>query len=206
MPDTTPEALLEKAVADLVADGWSSHGIHRGVYVLSHNGVDPRIRTARALVLMEVSAERIRDVIADFESYPGFVPYVAECAVLNREENRQWVFQQLDLPWPVRNRYFTVRITRTSPEGGGHHRFEWTLSKDPAWQRKGYGIGLPLTDGSWEIIQPGPEPLTLVTYEIHADPGGWIPAWAILAGHRIVIPKVVNALRDRAKAEAGHVP
>lgn len=197
-PAPALSAQLERAADKLVREGWADHGLRDGVRVLSRESPGSRVRTVRALTVMAVSAARLVEVVTGYEDYPAFVPYVAQSVVTRREGEAVWLFQQLDLPWPVSNRYYTVRITPAA-SAGGVRRFEWALAQDPAYRREGRGVALPLAEGFWEVTQPGPEPVTLAVYQLHADPGGWLPAWVIDIGYRRLVPAVVNALRERAR-------
>ena len=47
---------------------------------------------------------------------------------------------------------------------------------------------------------------TLVTYEVRADPGGWLPKWAVNIANRSLPTKTIEALRREVKREKVYAP
>jgi hypothetical protein len=99
--------------------------------------------------------------------------------------------QELDLPWPIGNRHFTVRLVEERSEDGGYSfKFDYV---------KGSG-NVEDTRGHWSI-----EPWkggSRVAYVLWTDPGGAIPKWALNRASRRTLPEVVTALRERVTGTA----
>ncbi len=99
--------------------------------------------------------------------------------------------QELDLPWPIGDRHFTVRLVEERSQDGGYSfKFDYV---------KGSG-NIEDTRGHWSI-----EPWkggSLVSYLLWTDPGGVVPMWAVNRASRRSLPEVVVALRDRVRGAA----
>ena len=94
----------------------------------------------------------------------------------------------LDLPWPIGDRYFTVRLVEEPATGGGFwFRFSYVDGTGNIKDTRGHWLIVPWHDGS------------RVTYALWTDPGGMIPKWAVSRASRQTLPDVIVALRDRVE-------
>ena len=158
------------------------------------------IREVLAKAVIAAPSARVFAAISDYTRYPEFMPYVTESEIVKNEAGALWVFQQLDLPWPISDRYYTIQMfADTSCAAQGAYRLQWNLVRDDPSLRKGVGEPTTLDVGAWELQPDKAGTSTHVTYFIHTDPGGALPAWAVNMANTVAIPKVIEAVRQRVQ-------
>ena len=116
--------------------------------------------------------DRVVDVIADPASFVRWLPDAIECRELKRTGTERFVYVETHAPWPVSNRDGVYHFTFSREGDAATVRVE--ALPDFIARREGR-VRVTRSDGSWRI-----EPSThgvRASYEIHADPGGWVPAW-----------------------------
>jgi hypothetical protein len=112
-----------------------------------------------------------------------------------------WVFQQLDFPFPISNRYYTIKLTAHDPAAAGDlFRVDWHLAEDLPTPRKGEGEPVLTNKGFWKLEALENGRRTHVTYYIHTNPGGALPAWIVNLANNAAVPRVIEAVRQRALA------
>ena len=123
--------------------------------------------------------------------YDLYMPKVVKSEVSPGDGGAILNEQELNLPWPIGDRHFTVRLVEEESKDGGYSfKFDYV---------KGSG-NIEDTRGHWSI-----EPWkggSLVSYVLWTDPGGVIPMWAVNRASRRTLPEVVVALRDRVRGAA----
>ena len=116
--------------------------------------------------------------------------HAAGAEVGGRPRRRRRVLnrQELDLPWPIGDRHFTVRLVEErSKDGGYRFEFDYVKGSGNVEDTRGHWSIEPWKDGS------------RVTYVLWSDPGGVVPMWAVNRASRRTLPEVVVALRDRVR-------
>jgi len=108
---------------------------------------------------------------------------------------RAYVYGIVDAPWPMRDRDTVVRFDyRQQPDTGvvtiTISNYPDFLPSDPHFVR------VPDFGGYWQL-RPEADGRVEVTYRVHGDPGGWIPAW--LANYAAVT-SVTRTLRNMSTA------
>ena len=158
------------------------------------------IREVLAKAVIAAPSARVFAVISDDSRYPEFMPYVTESEIVKNEAGEFWVFQQLDLPWPISDRYYTIHLLDDlSCAAQGAYRLQWNLVRDDPSLRKGVGEPTLVNVGAWELQPDNTGTSTSVTYFIHTDPGGALPAWVINMANNVAVPKIIEAVRQRVQ-------
>jgi len=151
-----------------------------------------------AVATIDASPALVREVISDFARYPDFMPYVQASKVLKQEGNTAWVFQQLSFPFPISNRYYTIRVSSDSGlASGGGVRISWSLARDAESSSRGEGVPMLVNDGFWDLRPLEGGASTRVTYFIHTNPGGSLPSFAVNMANTVAVPRVMESLRAR---------
>ena len=184
------------AEAALIEEGWQRVKERKRLCVYARKLNDSPIRQVMAKSIIEASPKAVLAAITDYPHYTEFMPYVAHSAVLKQEAGAQWVFQQLRFPWPISDRYFTIKLTVDDHSERGYYRVDWVLADE--FQRKGDGEPTKENRGYWELRDPEDRPgTTHVVYFVHTDPGGKLPPWIANMANKRAVPKVIEALRQR---------
>jgi hypothetical protein len=154
-----------------------------------------------AVATIAASPAELRGVISDYARYPEFMPYVEASEVLKREGNTAWVFQQLSLPFPISDRYYTIRVVGGPGTASGNGaRISWSLARDTESSNRGEGVPMLVNDGFWDLHPLEGGAATRVTYFIHTNPGGSLPSFAVNMANTVAVPRVMESLRARVLA------
>jgi len=140
----------------------------------------------------------VENVLADAESYPQFMPCVAECKILKRDPSGYVSYQRISAPM-ISDRDYVLRIRvdeRHSATGTTYIRHWGVEPKNAVPERSGV-VRIKINDGSWTLEPLGDE--TKATYCIYSDPGGAIPATLLNLANRSTLPKVFAAVEKRAQ-------
>ena len=114
-------------------------------------------------------------------------------------ENKTWLFQQLGLPWPISDRYYTLVMSHEDdPQYEDSYEIRWDLSDEKSAQQ-GKGMQMMLNRGGWRLISANAGQSTKVLYYLNADPGGALPNWVNNMANTVAVPKVIEAVRERVQ-------
>jgi hypothetical protein len=194
--------IIEQAKNTAITEGWNLKNDSDGIYVYSRSSHNSDIHEVLVITKILAPSWRVNAVLADYQHHPEFMPYVSETVPLKNEPPRVWVFQQLDFfPLPVRDRYYTIRIvTETGRFGAGSYRIGWNLENEKSLSKEGRGIPIPINAGFWELRPINNDAHTAVIYYHLADPGSWLPAWAINKATIKVLPMMIKAVKQQVSA------
>jgi len=185
----------------LQEDGWQCVRSQESIHVFARKTAGSGIREVAAVTVMPVPVSVVAGILADVERYPEFMPYVVQCRVDARNDGTLLVFQQLDFPFPISDRYYTVRMTLTDPRAPtGAFDLHWELAPPDPAHATGEGLGLAFNKGFWKLTALAGGRETMITYYIHTDPGGALPDWAVNMANTSAVPDVLDAVRQRAGA------
>lgn len=133
------------------------------------------------------------------EDVAGACAWIHECKtqkLLKHEGDKSWTYTQFNTPWPVTPRDSILEVTSSvSPDG----TLTRTLKGVPTYQpeEKGF-VRVAQVDGFWKLVPKG-DNLTEVTYQVHTEPGGSVPA---LIANKFVVDapfKTLQGLKERAE-------
>lgn len=184
------------------AAGWTLESDDEVTRVFARSTSGSRVREVLVRSTIAAPPERVLEVIADYAHYAEFMPYVEESRVVEELEGQPWLFTQLDLPWPIGDRYYTIAIATTRTESERPSiRVEWTMVDPEQHLPVGRGVAVTVNDGYWELQATADGARTDVTYYVHTDPAGDLPTWAIDFANARAAPQVIEAVRSRAERD-----
>jgi len=130
--------------------------------------------------------EKVMAILRQAGEYEEYMPRVLRSDVEPAENGSVLNRQELDLPWPIGDRHFIVRLVeKKSKEGVYRFDFDYVKGSGNVDDTRGHWLIEPWKNGS------------RVTYALWCDPGGAIPNWAVNRATRRTLPLVIVALRDR---------
>lgn len=152
-------------------------------------------RIKRGLAVRRVAAPlaAVRDVVLDHERLPELSQALKSARITGEDGSATLVRQVLDLPFPLRNRRYTLRLEASEHED----------CFESSWTYVAGSGNIADTFGRWEILRLEPG-VVLLAYVATADPGGWIPAFAANWAARRALPEVIGNVA--AAAEAAETP
>jgi hypothetical protein len=141
----------------------------------------------------------VNNVINDVEGYPSFMPFTAECRILQREGNSIYTYQRIS-PKIVGDRDYTLQVEETSwPANAGFAYLKhWKPANEAGPPEKKGVLRVKLCEGGW-LLEPESAEKTRATYSIYTDTGGSLPAFIANAASGIGIRKIFAAVRHQAK-------
>jgi len=175
-----------------------------GITVYTRHVSDSPLKAFRGEIDLPTSVERVLAVLGEADTFPDWLPDVADCELLRASERERYVYVETEAPWPVWNRdgvfHFTFR--RDDPADGAAATVDVEALPDFVPAREGK-VRVPRSDGHWRI-EPNAGGVH-VSYEIHADPGGSVPVWlANLTVVRMPFQTMKNLRREVLASPRGH--
>ena len=150
------------------------------------------VKKATAVAIVDATPEDVFAVLTDYASFVHFMPYCRKVEIQKKEEEKSWVRFELDFPWPIGDRHYTLCLTDTREEADDATVLvsRWTYVPDSG--------NINDTYGSWEVW-PYEDGSSFVRYTVFTDPGGKVPGWAANMATDVAVPNVINGLRKRVK-------
>ena len=136
-----------------------------------------------AIALLDAEPEKIWQAITDFENYAEFMPQVMLCNRDRIDEKSSKVFIDLDVPWPVSNIYYEMKISERSD----HLFFRWDHIGGDLIENKGFW--------SLEVIAPNQ---TKLTYHVCVKTKSVLPNFIIRLAQKIKTKDIFYAVEKRA--------
>ncbi len=193
--------LLVLAAAATATDpserAWQLAHEEDGIRVWTRAVASSPVREVRAQTVVAASRERIWAMLHDIPSLPQYMPYVLHSEVLERlDDATQYEYHLIDPPF-VSQRDYAVRVTDHAPDDAETWERRWTAAPERAPAPKDGIVRLLVVDGAW-ILRRVDEHATQVTYLLHTDPGGAIPAWLANRANTTSLPDLMRAVSRRA--------
>ena len=142
-------------------------------------------------------------IIWDYEHFADFIPNVKSSRILAKQADRVWVYQQLHLPGPARDRHYVIVSSKFDSKPAQHHyRVEWNLSAQYPLPDAGRQVTPEHFRGCWKIEAETPRGLA-ASYWIELEPGGLLPRWVTQAALRHYVPDLMNTLHQRMQHALG---
>ena len=149
-----------------------------------------RVREGCGVGSIEAPLWAVRLIIDAAAEFDEFMPRILESEVEPVSPGTYLNRQVLDMPFPMEDRRYTVRV-ETGAIGtgaGAGWQARWTHVEGSGNIRE--------SRGSWTLIPVSAE-RTLVVYRLLTDPGGRLPAWIVDYAAPRALRQVLNAVRDR---------
>jgi polyketide cyclase/dehydrase/lipid transport protein len=181
-------------------DDWKLASKSGGVMLYSRTRPGSSLKEFKAVGEIDASTRTVHNVLDDFEQYPKFMPFTAECRLLKREGDAMIGYQRLS-PKIVGDRDYTLRIRQKSwpAEGGGLvYQDRWEPANELGPAEKPGVLRVKLCEGGW-LLEPASANKTRATYSIYTDSGGKLPAFIANAASEIGIRKIFTAVRKQVK-------
>jgi hypothetical protein len=182
-----------------VNDGWKLATERNGVTIYSRPHAGSSLKEFKAVGEIGAPSRAVCDVIEDVDAYPSFMPYMAECRLLKRENDSLLSYQRIS-PKICCDRDFTLRTYRTSWPGVAglvySNRWESANALGPA--KKPGVVRVELCQGAW-LLEPNGADRTRATYSVYTDTGGLIPAFIANHFSQGGIVEIFAAVRKQVK-------
>jgi hypothetical protein len=187
-------AVLMSTVAQ--AQEWQVAKNEEGIKVSLSEVPGSKYKAYRGETVINASVATLRGLQEDVA---GACAWIHECKsqkMLKHEGGKVWTYTQFNTPWPVTPRDSVILVTTEEAADGSLTR---KLVGQPRLipDEEGY-VRVAQVDGYWKFVPQGANK-TLVTYQVHTEPGGSVPSWL---ANKFVIDAPFNTLKSlKGKAE-----
>ena len=178
------------------ADDWHSVVADGNLRVDRREYRGSQLQEIRGVTRLKASLNAIMALLKD-APYNRHWVYRSGGARILRENGyaQAYVYGVVDAPWPMQDRDTVVRFDyQQDPQTGDIlitiENFPDFIAKDPAFVR------VPDFGGFW-LLRPEADGMVEVTYQVHGDPGGWIPVWA---ANYAAVTSVTRTLQNMVSA------
>jgi len=154
------------------AEAWQVAKDEGGITVSLSSVPGSDYKAYKGTAIIHASIARLRALQEDAS---GACAWIHECKsqkLLKHDGGQTWTYTQFNTPWPVTPRDSVLLVTTTEGADGSLTR---TLKGLPNYlpEEKGY-VRVAQVEGFWKMEPKGPD--TLVTYQVHTEPGGSVPS------------------------------
>lgn len=158
---------------------WRLLSDRDGIKVYTRQAEDSRLKTFRGVTVLTVRDwQALVAVVNDYANVPRWLHFVSSVQEIGRRGplDRDLIFQ-IDLPWPVSNREAVVTAKGWNPSGTYDTVIRFANAPEllPA---NGDFLRIPEMNARLDFHWLGGNRVE-VTYELVADPGGYIPEWIV---------------------------
>jgi len=165
--------------------------------VLTHLAAEEgaTVKRATAVALVDAAPEAVYAVLLDIARFPAYMAYVEKTEVLGEADGVTRVRFHLDLPWPVGNRHYVLRMEK---ERTRESEREVLVS---SWTYEPGSGNINDTQGYWKVCAYDGK-RSFVRYMVLTDPGGKVPPWMADKATAVAVPRVIKSVREEvARAE-----
>ena len=150
-----------------------------------------QLNRGEVIGVVDAPIAQVWEVILDFDRYASWMDQLEVTRTLRHEGDVRICEGITRVPFPIRNRYWHVRVEGGARMVGGQTHYVGTWSYIP-------GTGnVEDTFGYWYVTpMPDAPERTLVKYVLLADLGIWVPNAILAWGTRRLLPSVMGGLRD----------
>jgi uncharacterized protein YndB with AHSA1/START domain len=144
-----------------------------------------------AAVRIKASPEAIWSVLTDCDHAATFIPGVKRCRRVKSAPDGTWEFieQESKYSWLMPSVTTVVQADYQRPRRIDFRRVSGDLKEE---------------EGTWLLETDHDGPTTIVEYELHVDPGFWIPRVLLRHSLRTELPAALAAVRTRAESTGQH--
>jgi Polyketide cyclase / dehydrase and lipid transport len=180
-------------------DDWKLVKQTSGVTIYSRPHPASKLKEFKAVSEIDATTETVHKVIDDVEAYTSFMPYTAECRVIERDRDSILTYQRVS-PKIVSDRDYTLRIEKRSwpVENGLAYLNRWEPANEHGPAEKPGIFRVKVCQGSW-LLEPASERKTRATYSVFTDSGIVGPAFLANAISTTGISKLFAAVRKQVK-------
>lgn len=173
-------------------DGWDTVAEEDGVLVLQRPYGSSPLMELRGEVRLQASLNAVMALLRDADYNRSWVYRSGGATILQASGySPVYVHGVVDAPWPIQDRDSVVRFDYAQDAGTLAITIDIANTNAFLPPRPGL-VRVPDIGGFWQLI-PLPGGYVDVIYQVHGDPGGWVPPW--LANYAATL-SVLNTLRN----------
>jgi len=155
----------------------------------------------------DVPRDQLWVAMQDDDNWEGVVTGLRTEILPDSSLQVRWLYEHVDLPWPVADRQWLIRVANNGPLMARSGDRVWERSWEPSPRRDAMTIDddavwVEVNDGGWQLIQVGGG--TLILYHVRSVIGGNIPDNVATRYAYSTLDNMLEELVERAHAEPEH--
>lgn len=190
-----PLLLLALLSADPAA--WRDEGVVDGVKLELRPVDGSPFEEARLTTTTDAPLAAVCDAILGKTAKPGEAGGVKKRVLIKATDTDRWTYEQVAIP-VVSDRDYVLHVHVVTPASEGRCELTVTTEDDPAFPPQAGHVRLKRLTGRWRVA-PNAQGALDVTYEVHSDPGGSVPAVFTRLGSKRAVVDALKVVLTRAK-------
>lgn len=166
--------LMLSAIAAAAQENWKLVKEQDGIKVYTKFESGSEYKAFKSEMQVNCRIEDIIKVLKNSESINNWIVNCKGIKLLKTEDNDQYYYIETSLPFPFKNRDMVYHFQYPGIDGG-HVKVNVTGIPDFIPPTEGI-VRMAKTNGFW-LLTSVDKNNTAVTYQMHVEPGGLIPAW-----------------------------
>jgi hypothetical protein len=155
-------------------ENWNLVKEEAGIKIYTKTESGSKYKAFKAEMQVSCKIENIIDVLKNMNSVNNWVVNCKGVKLLESEDNDQYYYIETSLPWPLENRDMVYHFHYIEINSG---QVRVIVTGVPDYiQPIGGIVRMAKTNGYW-LLTSTDISKTVITYQMHVEPGGLIPAW-----------------------------
>jgi hypothetical protein len=190
------------------ADSWQTVFDEGGVLVQQRPYADSPLMEVRGVIRVTSSMNALMALLRDAPYNQHWVYRSGGASILEQVGYAQaYVYGIVDAPWPMQDRDTVVRFDYRQDPRTREIRITIVNFPDYVPHESGF-VRVPEFGGFW-WLRPLPDGRVEITYQVHGDPGGWVPVWMANYAAAVSVNRTLHnlpmALERYRSARSEHV-
>ena len=166
--------VLPLTFSALAQENWKLVKEEAGIKVYTKTESGSEYKAFKAEMKVSCKIENIIEVLKNSEIINSWIVNCKGIKLLKTEDNEQYYYIETSLPFPFKNRDMVYHFQYIEISPG---QFKVNVTGIPDYIQPKHGIvRMAKTNGFW-LLSSIDTSTTAVTYQMHVEPGGLIPAW-----------------------------
>lgn len=191
-------ALLAAVLLSAAPGEWRDDGVVDGVKVELRAVEGSPFEEARLTTTTDAPLAALCDAIFGTSAKGAEEGGVKKRVVIKATDGDRWTYEQIALP-VVSDRDYVLHVHVVTPASQGRCELTVTTEDDPAYPPAPGHVRLKSLAARWLVV-PNAQGTLDVTYLLHSDPGGSVPAVFTRLGSKRAAVDAMRAVLARAKA------
>ncbi|MSQ83089.1 MAG: hypothetical protein EXR77_09275 [Myxococcales bacterium] len=189
-----------------LAAEWVAKGEDDGVILHSRQVEDSSLPEFRGTTTVAANIYQLAAVIDDLDRHCDWQKRCARAKQLQRiSDSERLFYMRSEAPWPLQDRDTVLRGRVAGLVEGTDVWVRFESIRDSRWPALDGVVRMPFVRGHFRMsrIDDGH---TRIEYQVHADPGGVVPAWAARLSAKQVPRDTLAGLRRHLPKVQGNYP
>lgn len=137
-----------------------------------------KVKAVKVECEIQARPSQLVALLLDIDAAPEWVYHTKSAKLVKRvSPSELYYYSEVILPWPVQNRDFIAHLTVTQDQESRIVTVDGPAVSGFVPEKKGI-VRIDNSKGKWIIIPAGKDKVR-ISYTLHVDPGGTLPAWLV---------------------------